>query len=220
MNETVWEFLACMYDDDVWPEPDPAACIRACWEDGFSAISDLYDAYSLLLEADNNDEVYRQLEEESYEHFEVAIMFIRDHFPITRSLLIQGQKVHGETAVDFLVQKFEKVGNESRGHAALMLAELGQMSSKATPGLAAVLGTESGKSVENVRRAAALALGRIGDSSSEVVKALSHVAGDINETQSLRSYCIEALMDLGPAASASSSVLEQVFHNGLKVSFN
>ena len=213
MNETVWKFFMCMYDDETWPNPDAGECIKACWEDGGSVISDLFDAYSILLEANCNEEVYRQLEKKSDEYVEVGALFIRGHLPIAASLLVQGQKVQGKAAVDFLVQQFETGGDEVKGHAAFMLAELGPMESKAKAALVAVLDGELGKSVENVRRAAALALGRIGDASSEVVKALADVAGDANETQSLRSYCIEALMDLGPAASSSATVLRQVFHN-------
>jgi hypothetical protein len=48
---------------------------------------------------------------------------------------------------------------------------------------------------------------------AEVVEALVQVARAAEEWQPLRSYCIEALMELGPAAAASIPVLEQILKN-------
>jgi len=64
-----------------------------------------------------------------------------------------------------------------------------------------------------IRYAAAWALGKSQSSSPQVVDALIAVADDRSESQPMRSYCIEALMDLGLAAAKAVPVLRRIHHD-------
>ena len=97
------------------------------------------------------------------------------------------------------------------------------LTKKAAPLLAAVLADpdpDGGRRL--LRVAAAYALGEIGAATAEddaeaamagAVEALTRVTGDPAESQPLRSYCIEALMDIGPPARSAIPVLERVLRD-------
>ena len=94
----VWQFLAQMYSDDTWPDSDPQRCVSGCWSDHKVALKELTVAYLKLDQAQTCVELYGQLEEESYEHFEVSTLTIREHFKITKTILNQGIKVCSESS--------------------------------------------------------------------------------------------------------------------------
>src|SRR5262249_45026946 len=104
-----------------------------------------------------------------------------------------------------------------------LLAEFGEAAAGCVPLLVAeVVNPATPEERRGVRCAAALALGRIGAATdvdeaeatlAGAVGGLTPGAGDPAESQPLRSYCIEALMDIGPPARSAIPVLERVFRD-------
>jgi hypothetical protein len=127
-------------------------------------------------------------------------------------LLAEGLRVIGAPAVELLRRWFEGAEDAVRkAGVTILLAEFGEGAAGCVPLLVAeVANTAKPKERLGVRCATGFALARIDLASAEVVAALTQVAGSAEEAQPLRSYCMEALMDLGPAAAAAIPMLEQV----------
>jgi PBS lyase HEAT-like repeat len=132
-----------------------------------------------------------------------------------RQVLAAGLQAIGAPAIELLRRWFK--GSEDvdqKADITVLLAEFGEAAAVCVPLLIAEV-AESAKPEERcgLRCAAAWTLGKLAVASPEVVEALVQVAGAGGEAQPLRSYCIEALMDLGPSAAAAIPVLEQVLKN-------
>lgn len=210
MKDTVYSFLKLMYHDSTWPNPDPGECVAAVWEAPANAIADLSDAYFELLDAEANDGIYQQLSDEALEHFDVAILFIREHFSITKKLLLNGFNVH-EGGVSLLLETYTSGDASLKANIALMLPQVRGAEEGVSILTENILRHSAEESDEASRRAAAFALGKIARGSKEAVDALVIVAQNANESQAIRSFCIEALMDMGPDAKSATEILQEIY---------
>lgn len=129
----------------------------------------------------------------------------------------------GRPLMGKLCRWFPQAERPVQANLALTLAVLAGNAVGAVPLLAAALGDGSdAEERSSLRNAAAYALGTIGGAIDEeeaegamadAVAVLARVVGDPAESQPLRSYCVEALMDVGPPARASIPVLERMLRD-------
>jgi hypothetical protein len=186
--------------------------INGLWPDLERAAQELAEAY-LEVKTAEEDEPSRDALVSVSERYRVGgLPFC---LPAMRNVLSEGLQAIGAPAIELLLGWFQAAEDAVRkAGVTILLAEFGEAAAGCVPLLVAeVVNPAKPKERLGVRCAAAYALGVLDVASPEVVESLAQVAGASGEAQPLRSYCIEALMDLGPAAAAAIPVLEQVLKN-------
>jgi hypothetical protein len=202
-----------------YPDGDIAQAIDGLWQDKGSATRELAEAYIEVAFA-QDDEPLRDALLSAGEAYEVGALLVRGydergrvvHFPVLPGIIADALRAIGAPAIEPLQKLFRESQDVGRKIAiANLLAQFGEAAAESVSILAAEV-ANPGEPEERcgLRCTTAYALGTIGVASAEVVEALTRVAGAADEAQPLRSYCIEALMDLGPSAAAAIPVLERV----------
>lgn len=221
MTEAAWHYLEEAWGEDIYPDGDLAGLIAGQWPDPQRAASDLAAGWMEVKVAEE-DEADRQALLSASERYNVG--GLPSCLPVMRQVLAAGLLAVGAPAIEFLQRRFmESSDSVERAGIALLLGEFGV----AAVGVAAVLATVLAEpdpegDRRSIRIAAACALGQIGAAIDEdaaeaamagAVEVLTRVAGDPAESQTLRSYCVEALMDIGPPARSAIPVLERVLQD-------
>ena len=220
MTEATWRYLkeAC---GGVYPESDLGEVVARLWPDREGAARDLAAAWTEVKAAEE-DEADRQALLSASAGYNVG--GLPCCLPVMRQVLAAGLLTVGRPAVEFLQRRFaESSDSVERAGVALLLGEFGAAAAGIAPLLAAVLAEpdpDGGR--RSLRVAAAYTLGEIGAATDEdeaevalagAVEVLIRVAGDSVESQPLRSYCIEALLDIGPPARSAIPVLERILRD-------
>ena len=213
MTETVWRYLEMIWEP--YPDGDTLEVINGLWPDAGQAAQELAEAYLEVRIAEEDKPAGDALVSASEGYNVGGLPF---HLPVMRQVLGEGLLAIGTPAIEFLQRWFNESGDVGqKAGIAILLTEFGEVAAESVPLLVAEVANPA-KPEERfgLRCTAAYALGKLGVASAKVVEALSQVAGAADEAQPLRSYCIEALMDLGPPAAAAIPVLEQVLKNEQK----
>src|SRR5262249_39561191 len=179
------------------------------------AIRDLTAASTEAMIAQSDEATRAALVDASYGYRVGGLMCTIPPMVVLGGVLDAGLLALGPPALKFLRRRFpESDGVTGRTSIAFLLAEFGPAAARSVPALLAEV-TDPADPVRRhtLRCSSAYALGKIDVASRKVVAGLARVAGDGAESQPLRSYCLEALMDLGPAARAAIPVLERVFRH-------
>jgi hypothetical protein len=214
MTEFAWRYLEMIWDEDHHGGDTSQAItvINDLWPDLERAAQELAQAH-LEVQIAMEDEAARDALVSTSERYHVGGLPF--YLQAMQMVLSAGVQAIGTLAIE-LLQRWFKASEDvvQKANCALLLADFGEAAAGSAPLLVAEL-ANSAMPVEgfNLRCATAYALGKLVLASEEVVEALSKVAGAGGEAQPLRSYCIEALMDLGPTAAAAIPVLEQVWKN-------
>ena len=194
-----------MYDNDTWPDP---CCLNNCWTVQPTAMNELYDAYLEVVDAEDDPEAIEKFRDAAMEYPEVMALTISSSLPIMKQLLVQGLSVIGGPAVDFLLQRCADAEDNRQEE---LLVQFSKTAITASTILTtALLDHTNQKGILVLREAAAVSLGKIGFGSKKVVQALTEVAEGVDEPQYLRTFCIEALMDLGPNAADAIPILQRI----------
>lgn len=214
MTETTWRYLEMIWDEDHHGGDTSQAMtvVNDLWPDLERAAQELAEAYLEVKIADEDDTDRDALVSASERYRVGGLPFC---LPAMLQVLMAGLQSIGTPAIQWLQRWFKESEDVVRkAGIALLLAEFGEAAAACVPLLAdEVANSAKTKQRFNLRCAAAFALGKLEVASPEVVEALAHVAGASGEAQPLRSYCIEALMDLGPPAAAAIPVLELLLKN-------
>jgi hypothetical protein len=214
MTETTWRYLEMIWDEDHHggDTSQALAVINDLWPDLEAAAQELAEAYLEVEFADANESARDALVRES-ERYRIGALAC--HLSAMQGVLLAGLEAIGAPAIEFIARRFKESGDAAlQTVIALLLARLGSAAAACVPLLLAeVANSATPEKRFRLRQAAAYALGKLDVASPEVVETLAQLAGADSEAQALRSFCIEALMDLGPAAAAAIPVLERVLKN-------
>jgi hypothetical protein len=210
MHDRVWEYLGVMYDDATWPDTDPLSAIDEVWADRGQAVNELIAGFAQAEPAQEDDEAREQLATESDAFPQVGLMASVPEVLIL--VLSKGVNAIFAEKLESILDRFESSSAKEKCVIAFFLAERGIGSCKSRAGLMLIdtLGKKKSPQISNTRCQAARALGKVEDADETLVKLLSELAADTCEVQSVRATCIEALMDLGPIAKSSTSILQQI----------
>lgn len=210
MHDRVWEYLGVMYDDATWPDTDPLSAIDQVWADRGEAMSQLVAGFVQAEPAQEDEEVREQMVLESDSFPSVGAMACAPK--VLLSLLSKGILVIIEEDLEAILNRFEIGSQREKCVIAFFLAERGISSCKSRAGLMLIdtLGKKKNPEMSDTRCQAARALGKVEDANEALVNLLSALAADRGEIQSVRATCIEALMDLGPIARSSTSMLQRI----------
>jgi hypothetical protein len=211
MTEFAWRYLEKMWTE-LYPDGDPGEVVSGLWPEPGRAANELAEAYLEVVIAEGDEAAQDALVAAS-EGREVG--GLPCCLPAMRQVLWEGLQAIGPLAIALLERWFRESGDlGQKGRIAFLLARFGEAAAECVPLLVAeVANSAMPKERFGLRCSAAYALGKLAVASMEAVEALARVAGAGGEAQALRSYCIEALMDLGPTAAAAIPVLEQVLKN-------
>lgn len=216
MTENAWRYLEMTWEDDP-PGAHVAEIVKEVWADATQAANELTAAYIEMFVAQGDEAARKTLVagRSADSGLDLLIDFVPNHLSIMRAMVSEGLAKIGAPAMEFLQEFFlHSPDLVQKAAIANLLAEFGSAAAGSVPPLVAELATsDETKQRFDLRCAAAFALGKLGVASADVVKALARVAGAGDERQALRSYCMEALMDLGPSAVTAVPVLEQVLKN-------
>jgi hypothetical protein len=138
-----------------------------------------------------------------------------NYWSLMRDFLFKGVRTLAAPAGDVLRGRLAQSADAGRKLlSARMLYGLRESAEASLPLFVAEL-ADSADPDERVtwRSVCAAALGKLNIASPDVVEVLARVADDESECQPLRSYCIEALMDLGPGAAEVIRVLREIKGN-------
>jgi hypothetical protein len=215
MTEATWHYLEEVWGEDMFPDGDFAALILRHWPDFGQSVKDLAGGWMEVKMAEE-DEDDRETLLTASEQFDVG--GLTACLPVMRQFFATGLKTVGSPAIEFLQRRLTESDDLVECAAsAVLLGEFGAVAVGATPVLAIVLA--DGELISTIRVAAACALGQIGAATAEdvaeealagTIGVLARVAGDPAEPQSLRAYCMEALMDIGPPARSAIPALERI----------
>jgi hypothetical protein len=213
MTELVWRYLEEAEGFEIDAEDELRGVVADLWPATEQAVRELAGGW-LEVKCAEEDEADRSALVAAGRKYDPSGL-LNCCLPLMRQVLGAGLRAIGQPAVEFLHLRFAESGDlVERAGVALLLAEFGDAAAVSVPLLAAEVADPVDREGRHLLRcAAATALGEIDVPSAEVVGALTRVAGDGAEPQPLRAYCVEALMDLGPAAAASIPVLEGIFRD-------
>jgi hypothetical protein len=215
MTETAWRYLQRLRDmvrsgeyPDGLSEPEFRAAVGDVWADAAAAAAELIEAW---MEVDIVED------DESAKAAFLSVCEAHDlgELPscgVTKELLLEGVHTVSGPAGDFLrglLRQSADVGRKTQS--VRLLYGLRDSAASSVPLLVAELADSADPHERlSLRVFSAAALGEFDIASPDVVEVLARVAADEGEYQPLRSYCIEALMDLGPGAAAAIPVLREI----------
>jgi tetratricopeptide (TPR) repeat protein len=178
------------------PSATPAEAGKACreiWPRASEAVLELLEAMRRESEGAGDDDVLKVL---------IAVLAALAPLAVPRML-----KAFRSRHIGFRINLAIALGELRASRAAPLLAKtLGVYVSPPPPDATPDEKEESRQRLV-LRLACAIALGKIGKPGRGSVKALMQVAGSAKEEQSLRSYAIEALQEMGPMAKAAVPAL-------------
>ena len=211
MNQTTWRYLEMIWDDERHGGDTSQALtvVQELWPDSKKAVCDLFDA-CLEVESAEEETPLRDALVSASENYQVGGLPMR--LDVMQDVLLSGLLAIGMPAVAVLKRQFEEAKNiERQADISGAFAAFKETAADCMPLLLAELNSAvDPKRRRSLRCAAANALGRIAVASPEVVRSLAAIAGEPGESQTLRSFCIEALMDLGPEAAMAIPTLERI----------
>jgi len=180
MDQGVQRFLQMMEDD-----AEATAAFREVWADGEQAVGPLLDSLEEESNGDDRNAVVKNLH--------------------------QGLEVVGSSAALPLCQRLPRAALPAQVNLVLALPALGPVPAEVLPFLVAGLADSSEpEACFHLRIDCAIALGRSGQATPEVIELLVRVAETAAEAHPLWTYCIEALMELGPAAERAALALRRL----------
>lgn len=212
MTENAWKYLEKMWDDEAYPSAVAGEVISNLWPDVRDAAQELTEAGLEVIIAER-DKPTRDALVAASEHYSVG--GLPYCLQAMLSVLCQGLLAIGTPAMEVLQRWFKESEDISqKTGVAVLLGPFGEAAADSVLLLVAeVANSTQPKARRGLRCAAAYALGKIKVASAEVVETLSQVAGATGDDQPVRSYCIEALLDLGPPAVAAIPVLNHMLRN-------
>lgn len=214
MTETTWKYLEMIWDDEHHggDTSQALAVIQDLWPDFDQAAHELAEAYIEVDIAMQYKKVREALITVS-ENYRVG--GLPYHLQAMQIVLVDGLKAISLRTVPMLQRWFKESDDVTRkARIAGLMGDLGNLAADCVSLLLTELADSANpRQRHDVRCASAYALGKLDVASPDVVKVLMQVAGDTSENQALRSYCIEALMDLGPAAKSSIPTLTKIFYH-------
>lgn len=214
MKVTVWNYLELMYDDATWPDTDPTACIDEVWEDRYSGLQDLMLAQDEVITAAGEGSLAGSaIAEEGQDHPSVMVMVFAPK--IMRSVLSSGIEAVRAECWEKLLDDFEKSRGELQAAIALTIAstEIHNTDSRVERLMIEALENDSDDVLRRTKSYLLQGLGQARAVSEDVVRAVARLAGDRQQSQPIRSYALEALMDMGPAAASATEVLDDIMAN-------
>jgi hypothetical protein len=219
MTEATWRYLQRLggmvqsgKDPDDVPEQDIRAAVDDMWADAGTAAAELIEAWMEIDVAEDNESGKAEFLSACEAH---GLGDLPNYCRVVRDLLYEGVRAVSAPAGDFfynLLRQSADLGRKTQS--VRMLYGLRDAAAASVPLLVAELADSADPDERlSLRGFSAAVLGKLDLASPEVVEVLARVAADRGEYQPLRSYCIEALMDLGPAAAAAIPVLREIKAN-------
>lgn len=219
MTEAVWRYLEEAWGNDIYPHGDLGGFVVEHWPDPERAAGDLAAGWIEVKLAEEDEVDWLQFLRGASKW--CALGRLPAFLPLIRQVLGAGLLAIGAPAVVFLSRRFGESNDlVERAGLAMLIGEFGIAASGAVHLLTTALAEQNPEGDRcSVRIAAAGALGQIGAMMDEddvggamagALETLIRVAGDAGEFQPLRTYCIEALMDLGPPARSAIPLLTRM----------
>lgn len=211
LTSQVWQYLEQVWQEDRETTGEPGAAIASIWPDRQKAARELFFAIEHVSKCEEDEAAARELIENSEPFLVGGLPFC---LQAMRKVLNEGLRAISEETLHMTQGLLSDADLTRQADIALAWGNLGKSGSRCVPDLIKFLDSRE-KTVEQhaLRCAAAFAIGKIGVATDAAIDVLSRVAQAANEPQSLRSYCIEALMDLGAAAASTKPILESIFRN-------
>lgn len=216
MTDSVWRYLESVLEAEVYSDAKPHAMrdvLNNVWPDAQQTARELAEAYAEVRAAEEEEPARDALVSARKQYPKVHVFL--SHLPDMRMVLFAGLSAIGSPAIEYARRWFEQSADlDKKARIVLLLADFGEAAADCVPFLVAELADSSHCDERHAMRfVAAYALGKIGVASANVVELLAERSSDVDEPQSLRSYCIEALLDLGPSAAAAIPFLKSILNN-------
>ena len=210
MKNAVWEYLNLMYDDETWPDSDPAVCVDAFWNDRKLALQDFMDAYGEVALAEDDSDTRDQLWEEGSE-FPGCVSLVAAP-QLMLDVIVRGLLVIAKGHFEHLLDLFEAGQGEIQERLAYVIAlhGLGSSESRAAKLILAASAAKFSPGNDNLRSFAFQAFGKLGQPSGAMIDTITRAAEDTSSPQPLRAVAIESLMDMGPVAATAIPVLRDI----------
>jgi hypothetical protein len=214
LTNEAWEFVAKMWDDfGADGAPSSRQVIDSIWPD-------LEEAAVQLLFTAHYARLCRENEQMCQAMSEFDDWFYGTYSPSRMPDILVGLAMDGLCSIESQALQAtvnscdERSSIDFKGTIFEVWGRLGKACAGAEEILLSCLLTNGqDPEIHGLRCGAARLFCKVGLVSDEVVDALTVVASCDEQPQVLRSYCIEALMDLGPAAKASAPVLLDLMRN-------
>ena len=211
LTPQVWQYLEQVWREGEETTGEPRAAIVSIWPDRHKAARELFFAIEHVSKCEEDEAAVHELIESSEPFLVGGLPFC---LQAMRKVLDDGLRAISAETLDVTQGLLSDADLTRKADIALTWGNLGKTGSRCLPDLVGFLDSRE-KTVEQhaLRCAAAFAIGKIGVVTDAAIDVLSRVAQAANEPQSLRSYCIETLMDLGPGAASATPILESIFQN-------
>jgi len=209
LTKRVWKYLEELWEVYEETDADPAAIIESVWTDRCQAARELVLGIEYISNCEDDEAATDELFKTSAQ-FGVWLLSLTT----MRLLLFDGVRAITPETQEVTQELFPDAEFTLQVNIVLIWGSLGKSAYRLVPDLVEILNSRSKPEwYQPLRIAAAMAIGQIGEPTDAAIETLSQVARAANEPQALRAYCIESLMDLGPAAVRSTPILENILRD-------